>query len=359
MGVFKRTRKNSEGEINQYWYIRYWINGKEKKESIGKVGIVTKGEAQVKLEERKRQIRLGQLDIIGMKVPELDEFSSEYIQYQKEVKKKKSWFRDEIALKHLNKIFGNSKLNNIHAKDIDDYKQIRLSSVSSATVNRELEVLRHLYNIAERWNRFNGKNPVSKAGLIKVNNKQERILTHEEEERLLSNCNYYMKNIIICALNTGMRKGEIISVKWDNIDLNNNIITLEHTKTKSKKSRKIPINSIMRKLFLELKIQSDGNEYVFLNSNRKPYTRQDSLNRAFKSALKKANIGGLRFHDLRHTCATRMIENGANIVAVKEILGHSSLDMTMRYAHPEDSLKDAVEKLANQKYKNHAERLNY
>ncbi len=64
MGVFKRTRKNSEGEINQYWYIRYWINGKEKKESIGKVGIVTKGEAQVKLEERKRQIRLGQLDLI-------------------------------------------------------------------------------------------------------------------------------------------------------------------------------------------------------------------------------------------------------------------------------------------------------
>ncbi len=74
--------------------------------------------------------------------------------------------------------------------------------------------------------------------------------------------------------------------------------------------------------------------------------RQDSLNRAFIGTLKRANITGLRFHDLRHTAATRMVESNANIVAVKEILGHADLKTTMRYAHPQDSLKDAVEKLA-------------
>ena len=73
--------------------------------------------------------------------------------------------------------------------------------------------------------------------------------------------------------------------------------------------------------------------------------RQDSLNRAFIDTLKRAKIEGLRFHDLRHTSATRMIETGASIVAVSKILGHSSLNVTMRYAHPDDSLKDAVEKL--------------
>jgi len=204
-----------------------------------------------------------------------------------------------------------------------------------------------MFNLAERWNKFFGKNPVSISGLYKLNNNKERILKSYEEEKLLNSCNSYLRNIIICALNTGMRKGEIISLKWDNINVNNNVITLEQINTKSNKARRIPINSTMRKMFLELRLQSIGNEFVFLNSNRKPYLRQDSLNRIFYKALEKANIKGLRFHDLRHTSATRMIESGANIVAVSRILGHADLKTTMRYAHPEDSLKDAVEKLAS------------
>jgi len=84
----------------------------------------------------------------------------------------------------------------------------------------------------------------------------------------------------------------------------------------------------------------------------------EGVKRSFMSACKKAGIQGLRFHDLRHTAATRMIENGANIVAVSKILGHSDIKITMRYAHPEDSLKDAVEKLANliTKQKTHNQR---
>jgi len=347
MGVFKRIRKSKDGTKNQYYYIRYWINSKEHKESIGKIGIVTKAQAQVRLDEIKKKITLGRLNQINVVIPTLNEFTDTYLKYARDIDKKRSWKRDELCLRHLNTFFNDKKLSEITVENIDEYKEHRLEFVKPATVIRELGVLRHLFNFAEKRNKFFSKNPVSKAGLIKVNNQQERILNYEEEQRLLSNCNYYMKNIIICALNTGMRKSEIISLKWSNVDLKNNIITLEHTNTKSKKSRKIPINSVMRKLFLELKIQREGNEFVFLNSDRKPYTRQDSLNSAYYKALEKANIQGLRFHDLRHTCATRMIENGANIVAVKEILGHSSLDMTMRYAHPEDSLKDAVETLAS------------
>jgi len=346
MGVFKRIRKSKDGTKNQYYYIRYWINNKEHKESIGKIGIVTKAQAQVRLDEIKKKIRLDQLDQINVVIPTLKEFTGTYIKNARDINKKRSWRRDELCLRHLNTFFKDKKLSEFTVDNIDEYKEHRLEFVKPAIVNRELEVLRHLFNMAEKRNKFFSKNPVSKAGLIKVNNKQERILTYQEEQRLLSNCNYYMKNIIICALNTGMRKMEILSLKWSNVDLRNNVITLEHTNTKSKKSRKIPINSVMRKLFLELKIQREGNEFVFLNTDRKPYQRQDSLNSAFYKALEKANIQGLRFHDLRHTCATRMIENGANIVAVKEILGHSSLDMTMRYAHPGDSVKDAVEKLA-------------
>jgi len=191
-----------------------------------------------------------------------------------------------------------------------------------------------------------GKNPVSRAGLLTLNNQKQRILSVEEEKRLLSVCEPYLRNIIITALYTGMRKGEIISLKWDSVDFERNIIIVEIENNKSKKIKIIPVSTFMRKMLGELRLKSAGNEYVFLNSKEEPYKRQDSLNRAYKLALKKANIEGLRFHDLRHTAATRMVESTGNIVAVNKILGHADLKTTMRYAHPEDSLKEAVESLS-------------
>jgi len=347
MGVFKRKIRNKNGKFTEVFYGRYRLNGKDKWKSLGEVGIITKTVAESRLHEIKKKIRLGQLNEITADIPTLEDFTDDYIEQVRYIDKKRSWKRDELCLKHLNNYFGDKKLSEITVDDIGDYKRLRQDFVKPATVNRELEVLRHLFNLADRKDRFFSKNPVSRAGLLKVDNQIERILNQEEEGRLLNNSGYYLKNIIMCALNTGLRKGEIISLKWNNVDINNRIITIDSINSKSKKSRKIPINSVIRKMFLELKLQREGNEVVFLSSDRKPYARQDSLNRAFYKALEKANIKGLKFHDLRHTCATRMIESGANIVAVKEILGHSSLDMTMRYAHPEDSLKEAVEKLAN------------
>ncbi|MGB7293640.1 MAG: tyrosine-type recombinase/integrase [Thermodesulfobacteriota bacterium] len=99
-------------------------------------------------------------------------------------------------------------------------------------------------------------------------------------------------------------------------------------------------------------LKSGGSGYVFLSSQGTPYKRHDSLNRAFARACWLSVVRSLRFHDLRHTSATRMIEKCVSIVAVNKILGHADLKTTMRYAHPDDSLKDAVEKLANLKKNN-------
>jgi integrase len=139
-----------------------------------------------------------------------------------------------------------------------------------------------------------------------------------------------------------MRKGEIISLKWNNIDFENHLITLEHTNTKSKKTRRIAINPDLRKIVLEQKLKSGGSEYVFLNSDGKPYLRHDSLNRVFYRVLRDAKIERLRFHDLRHTFATRLIERGKGIENVSILLGHSDRNITRRYSHPSDSLREAV-----------------
>lgn len=133
-----------------------------------------------------------------------------------------------------------------------------------------------------------------------------------------------------------MRKNEILSLTWTNVDLENNTLTIEASNTKSKKLKRIPINSKLRNVLIEQKLRTGINEYVFLNPNGKPYHRCDSLKRCFEGACRRAGIKGLRFHDLRHTAATRMVEKGANIAAVRRVLGHADINTTMRYVHPDD-----------------------
>lgn len=149
-----------------------------------------------------------------------------------------------------------------------------------------------------------------------------------------------------------MRKGEILGLAWEDWkdkDLENNLITVRHIVSNSKKSRRAHISSALRKILLEQKLKTAQTDFVFVTDLGIPYSpnNPNALKRAFGMACKRAKIKGLRFHDLRHTAATRMAERGANIVAVKEILGHADIKTTMKYFHPGDSLTEAVEKLAN------------
>jgi integrase len=126
-----------------------------------------------------------------------------------------------------------------------------------------------------------------------------------------------------------MRRGEILNLKWDWIDPKKGYITV--TKTKSGKDRNIPISSALMQEFIKLN-KEKRSDYVFLNSlTQKPYGKID---KSFKTIIKKAGIENLRFHDLRHTAATRMVALGVEIIIVQDILGHSDIRTTMRYAHP-------------------------
>lgn len=348
MGVFKRTRKRADGNVANYYYIRYMLNGKMKWESVGKVGNVTKTVAEALLAERKKQIKLGQIDEIRADIPTLPDFAKEYLHYVKDVKKKRSWKKDEVTLRHMIDFFGNKKLSQISPKDLDDYKLHMLNNdYKPASVNRELACLKYLYNLAIRRKRFFSTNPVSEVEYLDEGEGITRILTHAEEERLISNSPPLLASIIFIALNTAMRKMEILSLKWDYIDLEKNFITLPQTNTKAKKTRVVPINSIVRTVLLELKLKTQGSLYVF-PSEGSSNGHVSWIKHSFGSSCKRAKIENLRFHDLRHTSATRMLEAGADIVSVSKILGHSDINLTVkRYIHPEEALKNAVEKLAN------------
>lgn len=161
----------------------------------------------------------------------------------------------------------------------------------------------------------------------------------------MNQCSPSLTAIIMLALNTGMRRDEILFLKWEWIDLRESFINLPHTHSKSKKSRRVPINPIVRRILLEMKLQSNDSELVFEISSSTNGART-WLQRAFKEACKKAGIGSIRFHDLRHTAATRLVEAGIPLHAVAELVGHSSIRMTERYSHPQESVIKATEILA-------------
>jgi integrase len=211
--------------------------------------------------------------------------------------------------------------------------------VKPATINRELACLKHMFSLAIKW-KMADENPVKEVQLFQEQQIEMRILARDEIDRLVANASPRLKPILLIALNTGMRKGEILPLRWHDVDLDNQFFFLKQTK--SNKPRKIPMSGFVTDVLRSIK---KTGEFVFANPKTgKPIS---DLQTGFKAACRKAGISDLRFHDLRHTAATYMIIGGIDLVTVKEILGHATIQMTMRYAHPTpENKRHAVEVLS-------------
>jgi excisionase family DNA binding protein len=258
---------------------------------------------------------------------------------------KKSWRDDKYRIDaNLNPYFGEYELEDITPLLIEKYRTERLKTgVSRSTVNREITIAKKMFNLAIDWN-LTDCNPAAKVRLFSEKDTQkERILKREEEERLLAACPGHLRPIVVVALHTGMRRGEILGLKWKQIDLDRGQIRVENTK--SGKKRLIPINDVLRREFEALRASEGPSGLVFAN----PRTRCafTEVKNSFKTACQTAGINGLRFHDLRHSFATRLIEAGVDIITVKELLGHFSVRVTERYTHPsQEQKRRAVEALS-------------
>jgi integrase len=173
--------------------------------------------------------------------------------------------------------------------------------------------------------------------MFKENNHRLRFLSEPEIEALLKACIPHLRPIVETALLSGMRRGELLSLRWEQI--RNEFIYL--TETKSGKARQIPINDRLAEVLKEVRRKNHlKSEYVFCDSQGRRFYEGK---RSFSSACRRAGIEAFRFHDLRHTFASRMVMKGASLKAVQELLGYASLAMTMRYAHlSHEHLRDSV-----------------
>lgn len=287
----------------------------------------------------------------------LKELIDLYLQYSKI--NKSSYESDVFSTNIFLDYIGNIAIDNITSSDLENFKEFLKTerNIKNATVNRYLHNLCRMFNLAieNKWMQIN---PFNSVKYLREDNHKIRFLSKEEEKRLFAEINKgkevigrdrkkkiiypfkHIEPIIICALQTGMRRGEIFSLKWANID--KDFTYIELLKTKSGKVRKIPISA---KLSEVLKSLPQINEFVFNNPDTKsPFI---DIKKSFTSLLKAAKIENFRFHDLRHTVATRLVEKGVDLVVVQEIMGHSKIETTMRYAHPVPERKKHAISLLN------------
>lgn len=260
---------------------------------------------------------------------------------------KKSFTSDVFICRVLTKSFRGKTLRQITPPMIEELKQERLSTPtkhgqrrSPATVNRLLSVLSKIFSLASDAEIVDS-NPCRKVRKFRLNNQRIRVLSSEEEVQLLAALgeNELVKQIVIFALNTAFRRGEIFNLKWLDADFNRGMIQIRESK--SNRMRVVPMNSTVRSLLNGLDHTS---EFVF--PSPKTGGRLNQIKRSFRRAVDKAGIEDFRFHDLRHTAATRMADAGADAFTLMKILGHSDIRMTARYTHATDaSLKRAVANL--------------
>lgn len=316
------------------WYADYYVNGQRVQESTG---TPNKREAEKFLALRSSEVQRG-VYVKHVHVP-LPELWERYLAYAKT--HKRSWKRDEQMYGTLTAFLGTANLDTITALRVEAFQQHRVQAVSPATVNRETALLKHMFNMAERWGLYHGPNPVRWVKFLPENNLQFKTVSEGDERRLLESSPPYLWELIVFAINTGLRCGDRLDLKWEEVDIEERRLSLIMGKTRRR--LEVPLNDTAFSIVQE-KLAVRHGPYVFYN----PVTggRFLDLKAGFKAILKRAGLTGITWHTLRHTFASRLTRSGVDLVTVKELLGHSTINTTMRYAHSNhDTKARAVAKL--------------
>jgi integrase len=312
-GLYKRG--------NVFW-MTYKVDGILYRYSTGKA---TQKEAEYVLACRRKEIKddMCNANKINCKVADLAKEYLKWAERQKSYKDKKLW------IKQLIEVFGDHKVSELNTRGIEQWQSRRLQYNKPSTVNRLLATLKHMVNKGTQWG-MAGDGTLKQVRNVKQipeDNRRLRFLSVEECHTLIDCCAPHLKPIVTVALHTGMRKSEILSLKWEQVDLAHGFILLDISKNGER--REIPIDNTLREMFTEMP-HSIESINVFTDRDGNPYK---DVKKSFRTALRKAGISDFRLHDCRHTFASHLVMAGVDLVSVKELLGHKTLTMTMRYSH--------------------------
>jgi len=343
-GIYER--KGQHGDLT--YYIRYQFQGTDIKERVGRKSRGFNREtAKEALKSRLGDIARGQFSLEKTRKPvpfsklveRYREFAASY---------KRGWDKEKYLLEMFVEEFGDIPLSQITTWQIEKRKADRKKVVKPGTVNRELMVIKHMFKMAVEWG-LTTVNPAAPVKRFTVNDQRTRFLTEDEIQDLLKVCEEQITSpwllpLVTLALNTGMRQGELLGLRWEAVDLERGLITTKRTKNLRLKAT--PLNELSREALAWLNEHRYG-DYLFMW----PWgdlVGKTTVYRAFKTACNEVGIADFRFHDLRHTFASHLVMAGVDLVTVKELMGHAGINMTLRYSHlvPEHKAQ-AVAKLGD------------
>lgn len=250
---------------------------------------------------------------------------------------------ESVIRTHLNPNLGEVKLHEIRLTHADQIiKKLSDKGHNAKGINLIIRIFKRVMIEATRENRIE-RNPLLYLKDLKEPPSSDVFMTVDEIKCVLETSkNHVFYSLFLVAVNTGMRRGELAGLCWDRVNFNLNLIEISRIKdrngladrTKTLRSRRfIPMNTIVRQYLMELKAKNLHPEFVFVHENGSEFD-VNHLYRDFQKFLKRARIKNkFRFHDIRHTFASHFMMNGGNIYDLQKILGHTSLEMTQRYAH--------------------------
>lgn len=345
------------------FFLRYVINRRERKFTIGNYPIISTSEAREIATKLKGDIIRG-IDPLERKagintIPLLKEFAEDFLNKKKSELRPKTFenYKRWYLEKHILPKFGNLRIDSISKKEIEKFHN-SFSPKIPIIGNRILTVLISMFNLAVSWEIIE-KNPA--LGIKKFNeNKRERYLTEKEIKDLWTaldqETNKINSNIIKLILLTGSRKSEVLTARWQDFDLVNKVWFKPAILTKQKKSLHIPLNDEAAAIISDLKkaiVKDDeldnckeevvsNNQFLFYNTKTK--TNVKDIKRFWQKICAKANIKDATIHDLRHTFASILVNSGVGLEVIGRLIGHSSIRTTQRYAHlTNDALRKVIE----------------
>jgi integrase len=369
--------KRFQGRADRYYFIRYQ-KGKQVEEGVGWasqgmtpqqasnlrgeiVANIRSGSGPMSLKE-KRETEFGKRESKARENLSFNKLVADYLDWAKS--NKASWQDDRTRYnKHIKPVFGNKPIKKISPLDLEKLKRtLQKKELAPATIKQCLVLVRQMFNKATAWGKFAGDNPFTNATLnnrklLEVpDNRRIRFLQPEEANSLLNelaNKSPQVHDMALLSLDTGMRRGEVFSLTWQDINFKNDIIQIKDTK--SNRNRQAFMTKQVKAMLRSRKGNGGGVGYIFQSKNgggiHYVYKVFDRTVEAlgFNKGLKDTR-DRVVFHTLRHTFASWLALNGTPLLAIKELGGWQSLDMVERYAHlVPDQKREAIKKLEQQK----------
>jgi integrase len=336
-GLYVEVRDASKGEGT--YYLRYKDNAnKSCHQKIGRTSEVTLADARRKVKELKAEIELGAdpraEEKARLAVITFDDFFTEhYLPFAKP--RKRSWDRDEELYRlRISGKFGSMRLNQVTRQQIQTFHtELLAEGLAAATANHHLKLIRRMLNLAVEWELLE-KNPASRLPMFNEDNKEERYMDDEQLGRLLEvlktdSCRTVCL-IALFLLSTGARLNEALSATWSQIDKDKGVWRIPASNSKSKRMRPVPLNASAMEVLNQLGTEGKY-EYLFINKRtEEPYV---NIAKVWDKIRTKAGLPHLRIHDLRHQAASMLINSGATLFIVQQVLGHADPVTTQRYSH--------------------------